>query len=763
MRIAPGAFEQRYLRSLNPQQREAVTAAEGCILLLATPGSGKTTVLVTRLGYMICCLGIPPDSILTMTYTRAATRDMRARFVSLFGEEAAARLQFRTINGVSAKIIQRYCAHFNRSAFALLDNEQELNALVRGIYQRFNREYAEEGVVRDIRTQITYVKNMMLSGEEISALQTGTEHFSEIFQAYQGELRNRALMDYDDQMIYALSILRRHPEVLGFFRERFRYVCVDEAQDTSKIQHELIKLLSGEPGNLFMVGDEDQSIYGFRAAYPEALLQFEEEHPGARVLLMEENYRSTPEIIHLANRFIAENPSRREKSMQATRGSGSPVHIIRCTDRGDQYRLLLDMARGCERETAVLFRNNDSALPLLDLFEQNAIPYNCRLTDGGSFFTHRVVTDLLSILRLAFEPTDAEAFLRVYYKLGAAISKPMAQQAVQRSAASGKPVFEELLRVPDLKRWVRDAVTELLEELDRIREDSAGTALRRVWEAMHYGRYVQDQGCDAGKYAILCQLAGDVPSASALEGKLNALRAAVAAHENRPGNRLTLSTIHSSKGLEYDRVFLLDVLDGILPPTPEGELRTEQDLKQYEEERRLYYVAITRAENDLYLFSCNAAASFIAESCGVLPVPVPDDRDVFSFLRSPQLGKRYTDREWGTGVITAQWDEVFCIDFGDGLVRTMTLEEMAARRDRRVALLPGPAPGRRGKKAQARKAALSASAADRVAVGTVIFHKAFGPGVVRELKNDIVTIAFPGGEPKRFVLRDSLKRGLLYF
>jgi DNA helicase-2/ATP-dependent DNA helicase PcrA len=175
-------FEQRFLLQLNPQQRAAVTAVEGNILLLATPGSGKTTVLVTRLGYMICNRGVPPESILTMTYTKAATRDMKNRFVALFGEEAAANVEFRTINGVSARIIQRYCALYNRRAFSLLDNEGEQNQIIRSIYQRCNDEFAEDGVIRDIKTQITYIKNRMLSAEEIAALKTNIDRFQDIYK-----------------------------------------------------------------------------------------------------------------------------------------------------------------------------------------------------------------------------------------------------------------------------------------------------------------------------------------------------------------------------------------------------------------------------------------------------------------------------------------------------------------------------------------------------------------------------------------------------
>ena len=313
-------FEAKYIAPLNEQQRVAARTVDGPVLLLAVPGSGKTTVLVTRLGYMVYCCGIAPESVLTMTYTVAATGDMKRRFASLFGPEYADRLEFRTINGVSSKIIRYYSEYYRRQAFRLLDNDAELTELVRSIYQSVNEEYAEIGTVKDIRSAIAFIKNMMLTDGEIDSMETGIENFPEIYRRYQEKLKKRKRMDFDDQMYYAKRILETCPPVLEYFQERCRYVCVDEAQDTSKIQHAIIRLLARRYGNLFMVGDEDQSVYGFRAAWPDALLNFERDYPGARVLFMERNYRSTNEIIGVANAFISGNRFRRRKAILPVRG-----------------------------------------------------------------------------------------------------------------------------------------------------------------------------------------------------------------------------------------------------------------------------------------------------------------------------------------------------------------------------------------------------------------------------------------------------------
>jgi DNA helicase-2/ATP-dependent DNA helicase PcrA len=621
--------------------------------------------------------------------------------------------------------------------------------------------FATESDIKNVRTLITYAKNMMLSAEEIGELDKEGLPFAAIFEKYNAMLKEHRLMDYDDQMVYALSMLRKCPELLRSFQEQFRYVCVDEAQDTSRIQHEIIALLASEQGNLFLVGDEDQSIYGFRAACPEALLRFEKEHPGAKVLFMEENYRSTPEIVQLANRFIARNEKRREKHIQPTRGSGRPVQVIQCKGRRAQYRLLLDMARSCREETAVLFRNNDSALPLIDLLEREGIPYNYRKAEGQFFFTNRVVTDILSILRFAYEPTNPDIFMGIYYKFGAQITKKAAIEAVRRSQRSGKPILQELMRLPEVKSYVKDSIIDLMEHLPCIREDGAETAIRRIWEAMHYRRYVEQKGFDAGKYFILCMLAGGVPSAWAFFDKLEGLKNTIAAHMDSKQNQIYLSTVHSSKGLEYERVYLLDVLDGILPAKGEDELESEEEEQAYEEERRLFYVAMTRARNELYLFDCGVASCFTSEVSASLPAPASDEGDFFHFLSLSQIGKTYTDREWGTGKIVAQSDDRFTVRFWDDRVRSLTIGEMAQRRDKRVTLLQ-KSPAKQTKRTQPRKGAALERTVDRIALGTAIHHKAFGSGVVRDIRGGIVTVQFQSGETKKFVLRDSVKKGLLY-
>ena len=271
---------------LSPQQRAAVLATEGPVLLLAVPGSGKTTVLVARLGCLIHCRGVAPKEILTVTYTVSAAGDMAQRFAALFGEDLARQLSFRTINGLCASIIRTYAWRKGVEPFALADGDARLNAVLRDLLLRTGSDYPTEQQIKEARTHITYCKNMMLSEADIHRHTVEGMDFPAVYFEYQDYLRRSRLMDFDDQMVFALRILRREPEILARCRAQCRWLCLDEAQDTSKIQHAILALLAGESRNYFLVGDEDQSIYGFRAAWPRALLDFERDWPWARVLLL---------------------------------------------------------------------------------------------------------------------------------------------------------------------------------------------------------------------------------------------------------------------------------------------------------------------------------------------------------------------------------------------------------------------------------------------------------------------------------------------
>lgn len=606
---------QRYELKLNTQQIQAVKAVEGPVLLLAVPGSGKTTVLVNRLGYMIYCQGIAPENILTLTYTVAATKDMSQRFQKFFGDALGNRLAFRTINGLCATIINHYGRVIGKEPFRLVTEEKQISAIISQIYQKVENGYATESELATIRTYIAYIKNMMLSAEEMQKLNEEADcDIAEIYKQYNQVLRAQKLMDYDDQMQYAYSILRRSPEMLSLYQEKYRYICVDEAQDTSKIQHLIIELLASKYQNLFMVGDEDQSIYGFRAAYPQALLSFEKRYPNAKVLVMEENFRSNAKIVEAADQFIQENTLRHKKNMKASRPAGTMIREISLKSRSGQYSYLLKAAKDCKAQTAVLYRDNESAIPLIDLLERQNIPYRMRNADL-SFFTNRVVLDIQNIITFSENDDDTELFLQIYYKMSTYLTKEKATQICKLSKEKDLPVLETAIRFAKLPPMTLARCKTLQKHLENIKTDDAGYAIQRILQYMGYADYLERSGISDSKLFVVRALARQTSSAREFVARLGELRELIAEKQNDLSCQFILSTIHSSKGLEYDTVYLMDVTDGIFPECVPENLKyaDKKELSNYEEERRLFYVGVTRAKNHLYLFRLKGDATFLKQ------------------------------------------------------------------------------------------------------------------------------------------------------
>lgn len=631
-------FETTFSVKLNQQQKEAVQSTKGPVLLLAVPGSGKTTVLVTRLGYMIYCKNIPPERILTVTYTVAATKDMSERFAVRFGEDMAKRREFRTINGICARIIQYYGRRIGKTPFELVKDEKATTGMLIRICQDHGMGYPTESDLKNVRTLITYIKNMMLNEEELQKLEEESDiRIAGIYREYCRQMREQKLMDYDDQMLYAYNMLRKDPGVLAYFQNRYPYICVDEAQDTSKIQHAIIALLADGTGNLFMVGDEDQSIYGFRAAYPEALLSFEKKHPGAKVLLMEENFRSNAKIVEAADKFIQKNTLRHEKHMRAAREAGADIREISLKSRKAQYVYLMKAAQECTTgmagmsgseehrgradasvtETAVLYRDNECAIPLIDLLERKNIPYRMRNADL-SFFTHRTVLDVQNIIRFAMDPKDTELFMQNYYRLKLFFNKKDALRYAQISQEKDMEVLDAALKYGNLEKYQEDNIRNLKRQMVRILNMPGDEVVNQILTYMGYQDYLKKMGMNANKLETVKLIGSRVESPEKLLERLEELRTIIQEKVSDKDCPFILSTMHASKGLEYDTVYLLDVMDGILPEKVLANPRTasKEELETYEEERRLFYVGVTRAKNQLNVFTTNKPSKFCSELLG---------------------------------------------------------------------------------------------------------------------------------------------------
>ncbi len=736
-------FETTFSVKLNQQQKEAVQSTKGPVLLLAVPGSGKTTVLVTRLGYMIYCRNIPPESILTVTYTVAATKDMSERFAVRFGEDMAKRLEFRTINGICAMIIQYYGRRIGKTPFELVKDEKATTGMLIKICQDHGMGYPTESDLKNVRTLITYIKNMMLNEEELQKLEEESDiRIAGIYREYCRQMREQKLMDYDAPRLYAYNILRKDPGVLAYFQNRYPYICVDEAQDTSKIQHAIIALLAAGTGNLFMVGDEDQSIYGFRAAYPEALLSFEKKHSGAKVLLMEENFRSNAKIVEAADKFIQKNTLRHEKHMRAAREAGADIREISLKSRKAQYVYLMKAAQECTTgmagmsgseehrgradasvtETAVLYRDNECAIPLIDLLERKNIPYRMRNADL-SFFTHRTVLDVQNIIRFAMDPKDTELFMQIYYRLKLFFNKKDALRYAQISQEKDMEVLDAALKYGNLEKYQEDNIRNLKRQMVRILNMPGDEAVNQILTYMGYQDYLKKMGMNANKLETVKLIGSRVESPEKLLERLEELRTIIQEKVSDKDCPFILSTMHASKGLEYDTVYLLDVMDGILPEKVLANPRTasKEELETYEEERRLFYVGVTRAKNQLNVFTTNKPSKFCSELLG--------KRN----LRENQQKEYVGIKKWGDYSPAGTYGIK-----GNGMYHGYGTGHGSQKQP--------------GKSYQ--------ELADALGEGMIVKHKKFGEGVVVDMEGEHIRIQF-GDNVKNMDLKVLARLGML--
>ena len=631
-------FINKYNIQLNEQQLAAVKSVERPTLILAVPGSGKTRVLITRLGYMIYCLDIKPESILTLTYTVPATMEMKTRFAEMFGQEMAGKLSFRTINGIAAKIINYFSEKYHKKVYNLLDKESDRYRLLAEVYTEVTNSRPTESDLINLSTKITFIKNMMLSKDEIETLGKKEDvPIHKIFDIYNKKLRDGFLMDYDDQMIYAINLLNLCKDLLKDFQETYKYICVDEAQDTSKIQHELINMLAGKYRKLFMVGDEDQSIYGFRAAYPEALISFEKNYPGANVLLMEENFRSSGKIVKAADRFVSKNTMRHEKHMKATRDMGADIKTIKVNNRKDQYSHLIKEAQQCQidkhqmdgeksgfeaktngqKVTAVLYPENECILPVIDKLERMNIPYYVKNNDL-TFFSNKVVKDIRDIILFANDTKNTELFTRIYFKVSTYIGRDYLDRIYRLSKKEDIPILQAALKIPEIPSGTKQSVGKIIRQFENLLNDSGEQAIGRIAGIMGYNDYLQRYKIKNDKIDIIKSIASMEPSAMRVVVRLDELAKIISTKKFDKNSNFVLSTIHSSKGLEYDSVFIMDEKDGIFPSKviTRPEKADTESLKEYEEERRLYYVAVTRAKDELVLFTFVNASTFADELLG---------------------------------------------------------------------------------------------------------------------------------------------------
>lgn len=665
----PDYLSGQFHINLNEQQEQAIIAENPYTLLLAVPGSGKTTVLVSRIAHLVLNQEVSPDRILTLTFSREAARDMQSRFRHLFEALIPDIPKFSTIHSFCMSVLQYYARRYRRTMPRLMEGQAA--RLLREIHMAVNEEYLTEDLLESLRNDISLVRNLMLTKQDLKDFEVSTENFIEIMERYESAKKEQQWMDYDDMLVFALDILKKVPQVRRYMQDRYDYLNIDEAQDSSRIQHEIVRLLSREM-NLFVVGDEDQTIYSFRGAYPEALTDFPKTYPDAQVLKIEQNFRSHSDIVGQANEFIKINKNRYLKEMYCENRKTGSVEVVELEDYGKQYAHMIETVRSASGKTAVLYRNNESAVPIAHLLYESRIPFYMK-ENQGRFFHSLLVQDIVAFLRLAVNPADIDAFGQIYYKWR--FSKNhflVAKQTAHRYHS----VFDALIESEEIPFYMKKKLMQYQKELDTIASKRPRQAIDRILDHLGYGEYLEKKsghGSNAVNYGlklnILKTLAVTTASVEDFLTLLKQTEQMIAGSEMRDRNAaVTLSSIHSSKGLEFDTVILVDFMDGIIPEQQALEDSDDGDLSALESEARLFYVAVTRAKsrlviytskfcNDEYVIPSRFVRRFLGEEKATEKVPS-------RFLAPGMDGKRVHHKMFGAGTIVKTGsDDMVTIEF----------------------------------------------------------------------------------------------------
>ena len=613
----PPAAESPLLRGLNPQQREAVLTTEGPVLILAGAGSGKTRVITHRVAHLILDKGVPQDAILAVTFTNKAAGEMKARTEALLGGGSLGAW-ISTFHSFCVRLLRREAlAAGLKPGFLIYDDDDQL-ALVREALRALDLS-EKLHPPRRILSRISARKN---SGRDPEADFTGSfaeSTFARVAERYRQSLEAAGALDFDDLLLRSVALLEGDPGARERWQRRFRYLLVDEYQDTNKAQYDLVRLLAGPGGNVTVVGDEDQSIYSWRGAEISNILDFEHDFPGARVLRLEENYRSTQAILDAASALVAHNRRRKGKTLRATKAAGHPVALYQASDEFDEASFVVgEIAERREGRSAVLFRMNAQSRLFEEQLLQRRIAYV--VVGGVGFYERKEVKDILAYLRLVANPEDAVAFRRVLNvpprgigsRTVEELERVAAERQVSLAAALDALVDEALVPARASQPLLR-----FREMLQGFREDAARLDLKGLLErilagtgysAVLAGEDTLESQDRLENLAELLSAAADYEAAEeapTLAGFLDRAALLTDADQVKGEAPVVLMTLHSAKGLEFDRVFLVGLEEGLVPHS-----RSLEKTESLEEERRLCYVGMTRAMERLTLTWAASRAIF---------------------------------------------------------------------------------------------------------------------------------------------------------
>lgn len=602
------------------QQRQAIRHVKGSMLVIAGPGSGKTTVITERIKYLIESAGVSPADILVITFTRAAAREMESRFHELIrGREYHVR--FGTFHSVFFWIIK---TAYNLNSSDVISDEEKKNVLERILKQMSVQYDNKEDIISSVLAQISYVKCDMIDIANYYSKDMSEETFRILYRKLDAELRRMGKIDFDDMMVMCYDLLTKREDILERCRQIFRYVMVDEFQDSNRIQYEILKLLVQPTGNVFVVGDDDQSVYGFRGARPEIMQQFAKDFPNCEKVTLGDNYRCDIKITEAAAGLISKNKNRFQKNLKSQSRANGEVCVLAVKDGNEENQALINeikknCAKGIPLENqAVLYRTNLQPRRLVYKLDSYNIPYS--ISDSmPNIFEHFVVRNMLDYMHVAVGDMSRARFLRIVNKPG---------RYINRDVLLEDPVDYDALRwrLRD-KDYAVDRLDKMMADLKVIKKLRPYPALNFIRNFVGYDDYLKEYAeyrqMEAGEFFdILDEFAAmiiDMTSFGELFEFVDDYAEVLKRQKTHIGTRngLQLMTMHSAKGLEFDCVYIIDAVEGV---TPHKKAKSASEL---EEERRMFYVAMTRARHKLVIFTPGMVAGKVKEKSRYVADIVP--------------------------------------------------------------------------------------------------------------------------------------------
>ena len=689
------------LNTLNKEQKEAVLITEGPLLILAGAGSGKTRVLTTKIAYLIKEMNIDSSNILAITFTNKAAREMKERVINLVGHEYYG-MQISTFHSFGLSILRKYYSRLGyQSNFTIIDSDDSLT-IVKKIVKELNLD-SKMYNPKAIRNRISGAKNELLDPDDYSkyANTDFEEKVVEVYRRYESMLINSNSVDFDDLLILPIKLFKDNPDILMYYQERFKYILVDEYQDTNRAQYILIKMISAKYKNICVVGDESQSIYSFRGADYKNILNFEKDYQDAKVILLEENYRSTKYILNVANDIIKNNVNRKDKKLWTENEDGNKVKYYQAMNEKDEaYHVVNEiknlLVNGISRsDIAVLYRTNAQSRNIEEALLKENIPY--KVVGSFYFYKRKEIKDLIAYLKLIYNSNDNTSLERVINVpkrgIGLKTIENISNIAREKNISmydalttSKELEFKKLIE--QLKTVSNDlSLTELIDEildktgiLEELKSEESIESDIRIENLNEFKSITKNF---EEKYGII-----------SLESFLEEISLVADMEEhNENTDLITLMTIHSAKGLEFDHVFIVGLEEGIFPHT-----NSMSSFEEIEEERRLAYVAVTRAKKHLELInakkrtiygneSYNPPSRFINEidkdnleiEAYVNEKIVKDD--LIDETAEYRLGEKVEHDIYGVGVIVGIKDKILNIAFSHKYgIKTMMKGHKAIRK-----------------------------------------------------------------------------------